>query len=527
MKMHSFNWILFILIVLVGATAGHYFGPSLSADDVSDEDVYFSRLSNLIEAVEDYYVEEVEPEEVVYGSIRGMLETLDPHSNFLEPESFKQMREEQQGSFSGLGIIISKRNGKLTVLSPIEDTPAFRAGIRSGDIISMIDGEATDELPLDKAVSKLRGAKGTQVTITIVRRGVDETFDLTITRDDIPAESIKNAYMIKDDVGIIRIRTFNRTTDRELSRSIDKLKREGMKKLILDLRLNPGGLLDQAVKVASHFLPEDELVVYTRGRIYGSSNEFRALGGRNEIDLPLVVLVDSGSASASEIVAGAIQDQDRGLIIGERTWGKGLVQSLYDLPYNAGLALTTARYFTPSGRLIQRDFTNRYEYLFNRNGESAKGEAKKTAGGREVYERGGIESDVVVETKRPSPFITRLQFKDAFFQFASAFLLRHEGELKRESLEKIKIDESVVEEFRRFLANEEIDFTDEEVGENEDELRHLIKENLAMAALGQAANYRVKAAWDPQIQKAIEMLPEAEELLKKFEERRKLGFRMK
>ena len=488
MKKHSLNWILFILIVITGAVGGNYFGPFLSAEDESEEELLFGRLSSLIEEIEMNYIEPPEPAEIVYGSIRGMLETLDPHSNFLEPESFKQMREEQKGSFFGLGIIIAKRSGKLTVISPIEDTPAFRAGIRSGDVLSHIDGEPTDVLPLDKAVSRLRGEKGTSVTITIVRRGIEEPFERDITRDEIPSESVRIAYMIKPGVGLIRLRVFNKTTDRELAESIDKLKKLGMEKLILDLRFNPGGLLDQAVKVSSYFLYEGELVVYTRGRIFGSNNEFRALGGRNQEDLSLIVLVDEASASASEIVAGAVQDHDRGLIVGERTWGKGLVQSLYDLPYNAGLALTTAQYYTPSGRLIQRDFTNRYDYLFNRNGEGEKGKPKMTDAGREVYEKGGIEPDVVVETKKQSPFITGLGFRDAFFQFGSSYLLTHEGEIDKETVGELNTDEDLMEEFKEFLKEEKIEYGDEDL---ETSISRIVKKS---ASCGQRVFFSIDIA---------------------------------
>src|SRR6185436_9505800 len=328
--------------LVAGATvAGGAFAGRLSASperEVPSLDEYADILTTL----SDWSPEPIGPDKIVYASIHGMLSRLDPHTAFLEPDEFSQMKEKQHGSFYGLGIQIQKRMGRITVIAPMEGTPAYKLGIRAGDIITHIENEEIKEdVTTDDVVRKLRGPKGSQVTITIRRAGIDEPLRMTITRAEIPTYSVRYAFMMTPEVGYLLLADFTHTSSRELKAAIERLQKQGMKKLLLDLRGNPGGVLDQSVDVADVFLERGSKIVYTRGRTSSSAQDYVAPGDGLHFDQPLVVLVSRGSASASEIVAGAIQDHDRGLIVGQRTWGKGLVQSVYTLPYGAGLALTT------------------------------------------------------------------------------------------------------------------------------------------------------------------------------------------
>ena len=354
---HRFTIVL-LVILLAGGLLGGLLGSRVRADQRPKDDLWtFGRILAL---VEDEFVGEADSKELVENAIDGMLQGLDPHSSYLSEDSFAEMRDEQRGRFHGLGIQITKRgpDKPLTVIAPIDDTPADRAGLRSGDVIAEIETHPTIDLTVQEAVRLLKGAKGTTVTITIERPGAEAPFQVTIERDEIPIQSLRVSYMVEPGVGVVRIANFNNTTATELDEALETLTEQGMQRLLLDLRGNPGGLLDQAVQVSERFLPEGKLIVFTRGRIPGSNQDFVARSRDPWADLPLVVLVDSASASASEIVSGAIQDHDRGLLVGETTFGKGLVQRVIPLRSGGALAVTTAKYYTPTGRLIQRDYTD-------------------------------------------------------------------------------------------------------------------------------------------------------------------------
>lgn len=356
------RWRTLALVLLVaGPLCGALLGDRLLAvsGDARDN---LKRYTSLIETARARYGGDVTYKDLVFASIQGMLRGLDPHTNFLSPDAFSSMREKQQASFYGLGILVGMRGGRVTVIAPIDGTPASRLGIRAGDIIHRVEGEPTEKLSLDEVVSRLKGPKDTQVNITILRAGFDEPLELTVTRAEIPQTTVRYAYMLEPGTGYISISDFNRATGDEVARAIEKLRGEGMERLLVDLRNNGGGLLDQAVAVADQFLPAGATIVETRGRVRDSVQGFAADGQRSPVDVPVVVLVNGGTASAAEILSGAIQDHDVGLVVGTPTWGKGLVQTVYNLSYGAGLALTTARYYTPSGRLIQRDYTSYFDY---------------------------------------------------------------------------------------------------------------------------------------------------------------------
>jgi carboxyl-terminal processing protease len=345
--------LLILLVFGLGISIGLSRSPKVSAlsTNVYEDLKIFTDVLGLLQKE---YVEETSSKDLVYGAIKGMLETLDPHSAFMPPNVYKEMQEESKGRFEGLGIEITLKEGILTVVSPIEDTPAFKAGIQAGDQILKIDGELTKNLTLMDCVKRLRGPKGTKVTITIIREGFAKPREFTLTRDVIPIRSVRYELMDKE-YGYIRLSQFQEKTEGELDKAIKALESEnkgGLKGLILDLRNNPGGLLDQAVKVSDRFI-ESGVIVSMEGRREDQKVKFYAHPQGTVAPYPLVVLVNGGSASGAEIVAGAIQDHGRGILVGTQTFGKGSVQTIFPMKDGSGLRLTTARYFTPNGRSIQ------------------------------------------------------------------------------------------------------------------------------------------------------------------------------
>ena len=350
LKIISVVFLVFILGVTVGL--GRFHKVSALSNPTYEDLRVFTDVLGLLQKE---YVEETKSKDVIYGAIKGMLETLDPHSAFMPPNMYKEMQEETKGRFEGLGIEITMKEGVLTVVSPIEDTPAFKAGIQAGDQILKIDGVLTKTLTLMESVKRMRGPKGSKVTLTIVREGFPNPKDYTLIRDVIPIRSVRYEVLEKQ-YGYIRLSQFQEKTDSEFQKAVKVLEEEtkgGLKGLILDLRNNPGGLLDQAVKVSDYFI-ESGVIVSIEGRREEHKMKFNAHPQEDNLTrYPLVVLVNGGSASGAEIVAGAIQDHGRGIILGTQTFGKGSVQTIFSLKDGSGLRLTTARYYTPSGRTIQ------------------------------------------------------------------------------------------------------------------------------------------------------------------------------
>ncbi|NTU43774.1 MAG: S41 family peptidase, partial [Nitrospirales bacterium] len=346
------RWLVVIslsVVVLAVATAGKWAVQSVSAQNGYEELRTFSEVLTLIKK---NYVDEVKTKDLVSGAINGMVNSLDPHSGYMTPDAFKELQVETKGEFGGLGIQIGIKDNILTVIAPIDDTPAFRAGIKAGDKIVKIAGELTRDMNLNDAVSKMRGAKGTQVTLTIFREGWKDTKDFTITREIIKMKSVKSK-LLPEGIGYVKLSQFQESTAADLSSALEKLQKEGMSSLVLDLRNNPGGLLSSAVEVSQQFLPAKKLVVYIKGREGDKAEYLTEEGMPTYTEMPMVVLVNQGSASASEIVAGAMKDWNRAVIIGVQTFGKGSVQSIIPLTDGSGLRLTTAKYYTPKGTSIQ------------------------------------------------------------------------------------------------------------------------------------------------------------------------------
>lgn len=529
---------LAILLFTAAVAFGGLFGDRIQAlnDDTRD---YLKVYTEVVKTAQEKYGAEVPYKDLVFASIQGMLRSLDPHTSFLSPRAYDGMRERQQSSFYGLGILVSIRNGQLTVIAPIEGTPASRMGMRAGDVISTIEGESTETMGLDEAVAKLKGPKDTQVNITITRRGLDAPLEMAVTRAEIPQTTVRQAYMLSPEVGYVQVSEFSRSTGSEMADALAKLREEGMEKLILDLRNNGGGLLDQAIEVSDQFVPDGSAIVETRGRIRDSYQSFHATGDRPELAMPVVVLVNGGTASAAEILSGAIQDHDVGLIVGTPTWGKGLVQTVYSLSYGAGLALTTAKYYTPSGRLIQRDYTSYYDYynydpltaVSENEAEDSDGTAGQSVSlgaprrddpvfrtdlGREVYGGGGITPDVVIENDEISAFELFLLTRNAFFEFAVDYMQRHQAPKNTWTP-----GEEALREFRQWLLDEKLLETPERIDEaladekSKEYIRLQIHSEIFNSAFGQEASHKVRARGDKQVQEALKQLDEAGELLQK------------
>jgi carboxyl-terminal processing protease len=491
-------------------------GPATTKEDADSLRLF----NNLLVMVEENYASRVDSEKAVFGAIDGMLRTLDPHSKFLDPRSFKALREDQTGSYAGLGIQVQSLFEKVTIVSrPFPDSPAERAGLRVGDMITHVDGKPTRGLSVEEVVSKLRGVAGTKVHITVMRPGEDKPFELDIVRQQLKKYTINFSYMIRPNVGYIKIDSFAETTGQELRDALKKMDPTKLEGLILDLRGNPGGLLQEAIKVGETFLDRDQLILKTGGRTRDSVQEYPARARNSDPKYPLVVIVDQNSASASEIVSGAIQDHDRGLIVGETTFGKGLVQSVYTLRNNAGvdagLLLTTQKWYTPSGRLIQRDYSqiSQYDYYSHRDNpnDNKKREVKYSDNGRIVYGGGGITPDVIVVRPMLNDFQMELLDSFAFFSFADEFFKTNPS-----INSNFQVSNAMIEDFKKHLKQvRQIPFTDKDIADNLDFIKMRIRHEIFYKRLGNADAQKVLDEGDIQVQKAIELLPEAKKVQQK------------
>ncbi len=509
--------ILVFLVILTCGFLGVVFGrtgaaPADGENDMRDSVHTFAQVYSVIEQ---NYAEKVDADKAIYdGAIPGMLRVLDPHSNFFDPKQYSALQEEQRGRYYGVGMQVGPRNNKVIVIAPFAGAPAYRAGIRPGDIIVAIDGKPTDNMTTSDVADLLKGPKGTTVHIAILREGNAKPVDFTVVRDEIPRYSVDLHFLIRPGIGYLHISGFQETTEAETTAALDEM--GDLKGLILDLRNNPGGLLSEGVGVADKFLKKGQVIVSHHGR-NSPEKVYRAAHG-STLDYPIVVLVNHGTASAAEIVSGAIQDHDRGLIAGETTFGKGLVQTVYRLSENTGLALTTAKYYTPSGRLIQRDYNgvSLYDYYYNRNADDnsingvkqddANREVKLTDSGRTVYGGGGITPDVKIAPIKANKFQEELLRKYAFFNFSKHYLISHKIE------KSFQVDDGVMQEFRSFLTDSKMPFTEKDLLDNNEWVRSSIKSELFVGSFGQQEGMRVQAESDPNVLKALELMPKAKEL---------------
>ena len=501
---------LIILFITATGFAGVLFAQHSATDrgygtEIPDNLKSFTQIYSL---VEDNYADPVSPDKAIYnGAIPGMLHVLDPHSNFLDPKAYAALREEQRGKYYGIGMQIGRRDNKIFIAFAFAGSPAYRAGLRAGDIIAAVDGKPTDDMSTTDVVALVKGPRNTTVRVSILRGDSVNPFDVNVVRDEIPLHSVDVHFEIKPGIGYIRITNFGETTDEEVGQALEEL--GDIKGLILDLRQNPGGLLSAAVGVADKFLKPGAVIVSQRGR---SSPEqaYRATKGNGGKDFPIVVLINRGSASASEIVAGALQDHDRALIAGEISFGKGLVQSVYNLSDNTGLLLTTAHYYTPSGRLIQRDYEGKtlYDYYTERKFDNTNKEVKVTDSGRTVYGGGGITPDENLASPKLNAFQIRMLQKFAFFNFGTKYLNQKDVKVNPE----FEVNDAVVQEFRKYLEAQKIDYTEPELIANMDWVKASLKSAIFTGQFGQEEGQKAMTVADTEIAQAINLLPKAKAL---------------
>ncbi len=536
-KIFSF---IFILVLLVGAVAGGLFGHvSLRASSESQTmlEKVRSDYAEAVNIVTDNYAGKVEFEKATEDSVQGMLYTLDPHSSFFTRAEFQKLNEDQSSRFYGIGVSILQHRDGVFVQSIVEGTPAARAGLRYGDKFLEVDGKDATSWTSSEVSKNVRGERGVSVKVKIERPGSKEPLEFNITRDGVPYPSIRNSFMIRDGIGYIAlVGGFQETTDDELGQAIKQLKNQGMKQLVLDLRGNPGGLLPQAINVSSRFITSGEPILSVRGRSrYAKAEDYRSTGNETQ-DFPLVLVINGGTASASEIVAGAIQDHGRGLIVGETSFGKGLVQRVFQLPGGTGLTLTTARYYTPFGRSLQRDYSNGsiYDYYTKHAAETedAKGAATptptpsgapvKTAGGRIFYGGGGIAPDIEAKPLTFSPLRGRIA--EAAFYFTRQLANGQIAGLENMRVERQQFDhvlrqtdfavtDKVLEAFRSFLAKDQANgLRPENINGEIEFAKNRLREEIVTAAYSSETGQQVLLDVDPQVLKAIEVLPDSKKL---------------
>ena len=483
-------------------------------------------FNNMIQIMNRYYVDKVDWDKVMTGAYRGMMAELDPHSVYIDKDKFKKSEESFSGKFQGIGIEFDILDGYITVIAPIVGSPSEKLGLTTGDKIISIDHETAKNITYKEVFTRLRGPKGSKVDISVRRSGVEEDFDLTIIRDEIPIYSVLSSFMIDDETGYILLNRFSRTTSSEIEEAMQSLESEGMKNLILDLRSNAGGYLEEAVDVLDKFIEGGEILVYTKGRVSSANEEYFSTSKATHDRHPLVVLVNRGSASASEIVAGAIQDLDRGLVVGETTFGKGLVQRQWKMKDDSAIRVTIARYYTPSGRLIQRPYDNGTEQYYKDIRDDAQNHVDPekddrptfpTKSGRTVRGGGGITPDFIVplNIELEKATIKLLSDPDRFvFTYSSKYASDNKQLAADENkfIESFDLSEEMLLEFTSFVEESDFEIDKDAMEKDKEYVKNLIKSEIAAALFGRNGRFKVKIQNDNQVQKALELLPKAKDL---------------
>jgi carboxyl-terminal processing protease len=523
------------ILVALGAAFGGLFGKlpiATSADSSITITRIMSDYREAVDVVEKEYVSAVDHEKITDSSIQGLLWTLDPHSAFFTRDEFQKLTQEQASEFYGIGVSILQHRGGVFVQSVVPGTPADKAGLRYGDRFLEVDGKKAEDWTSAEVSKNVRGERGTAVKVKVERAGSPNPVDFEIVRGGVPLPSIRNYFLMPNGVGYVGLTGgFQETTASELGDAIGDLQKQGMKSLILDLRGNPGGILEQAIAVMSRFVPSNKTVVSVKGRSsYSTARELRTSGGGTD-NFPLVVLINGGSASASEIVAGAVQDYARGVIVGSDSFGKGLVQRVFRMPYGTGLTLTTARYYTPFGRSLQRDYSSGsiYDYYSHHEAEDGESAEPKPAGspittpdGRTLYGGRGIEPDVRAKGQEFTQLRARVSDASFFFvrQLVAGKIAGFENykvEKQSHSMDiqpgKFQIDDKLFDAFRNYTAADKANgLTAANIAAESEFAKTRLRLELATANYSNEAGIRVLLEVDPQVVKAIEVMPEARKL---------------
>ncbi len=532
MKNRFFFVLLFI--IFLSSVLGGVFGDKVKSVSASyDSKNLILRFTEVLALIQSQNVREVDSKKLVENAIQGLLRTLDPHSSFFATPDYSRLQEEQRGKYFGLGITIrpeSPGSGRVLVVEPpVPGTPAYKSGIKAGDVISEISGESIEDWDInEEVIPNLKGPKGTTVEVTVERAGETEPLQFIIERDEIPLFSIKYAFHIQPKIGYIRIDKFSETTSSELDKALERLQKDSMEFLVLDLRGNPGGALKAAIEVCDRFLKRGQLVVTTRSRDKSENRFFRTTRD-NQKSYPMIVLIDQNSASASEIVAGALQDHNRALIVGVTSFGKALVQTIYPMDGGRrGLALTTGKYYTPNNRLIQRDYSDGfYNYFYNRRQAVMSHEDSK-----EGKIKGGIQPDEIVDQKTSSPFLRHISRRDLFYLFTKEIWAgKTENKIpfeqvpdnyknlplveKKALLQESQVTPKIIEEFRAFLREQGLKFKDIDFNSDMKIISNHVQQKIYLKLFGDQEQYRVSLEIDHQVQRALKLLPQAANLVSK------------
>ncbi len=526
------------VLILVSILGGMQLNMLISGDNIYEQ---LGKFKDVLSLTEKYYVDEVDTQKLTESAIKGLLNDLDPHSVYIDPKQLTTVTEEFRGKFEGIGIEFAIVNDTITVVQPIGGGPSAQLGILSNDKIVKIDGKSAIGFNNDQVMKGLKGPKGTKVSVTIVRPGEKDLLDYEIIRDVIPFYSVDVSFMLNDDVGYINVTRFAETTNAEMLSALQKLKGLGMKRLVLDLRFNPGGYLDQAVKMADLFLDGDPAtgrreIVYTKGRRPDFDEEYYATTNSEFEKTPLIILISNGTASASEIVAGAIQDWDRGLIVGETSFGKGLVQRQFELADKSAIRLTIARYYTPSGRCIQRSYAEGKEEYQREAFERKETEGNnishveerdstrpvfKTADGRKIYGGGGITPDYIVKPDDATPLTITLRNRNLFYEFTTEYLEEHANDIKEKYKgdfqlfdRDFEVDDALLAEFIGFIKAKKVDFNEEQFAKDKEYTKARLKAHIARNFWGNDGWYPVILRSDNQLKKALSIFPEAAKIAK-------------
>ncbi len=525
------SYLFFALVV--GIVLGVAINKLFSEDNLRES---IRKFNDVLTITEKYYVEEVDTQKLVESALNGMLNQLDPHSVYISPEQLKQVEESFRGDFDGIGIEFQIVNDTLTVVSAISGGPSEALGIMPGDRIIKIDEKPVIGISNDDVRNKLRGKAGTEVKVTIIRSGLNKPIEYIITRDKIPLYSVDTHFMIDDKTGYVSVSRFAETTYDELLESLNDLDKQGMKQLVLDLRGNPGGYLNQAVKISDLFINDKKKIVYTEGRRKEFDEEYFASNPSKFENIPLIILINRGSASASEIVSGAVQDWDRGLIVGETSFGKGLVQRQFELPDNSALRLTISKYYTPSGRLIQRDYKNlkdKNEYyaeidsVQENEGDNLNHTAEedttrpeyKTSKGRIVYGGGGITPDYIIKSEYMTDYTRNLLRKNIFYTFILSYIDKNGESIKNKYNNNLNlfrrnfiVSDEMFNDFINYANSKGVNVNKKDLTKDKDYIRARLKAQIARNYWKNEGWYSVLLSTDNQFNKAITLFDEAKSL---------------